>query len=207
MVRIAACGYGMAMKLMPNAPLRLRRPLVTPLAAAAMLALGLQTASAAPAKTAVQPPKPSADVIPLPLNPVVPAGQRLCSATTASGLGMMQLRPADGARPARADYVLVNYLGFLAGNGEVFDQNMQAAFPVDGVIPGFSEGLQMMTKGSIWRFCVPAALGYGDQASGPIPAGSDLVFQVELLDFKSPAELEAMRAAQQAADPAPAAQK
>ncbi|MFN3424262.1 MAG: FKBP-type peptidyl-prolyl cis-trans isomerase [Novosphingobium meiothermophilum] len=207
MVRNAARGYGMAMKLIRNALLRLRHPVITPVAAAAVLALGLQTATAAPAKVAVQPPKPSSDVIPLPLNPVVPAGQRLCSATTPSGLGVMQLKPAEAAKPARADYVLVNYLGFLAANGEVFDQNMQAAFPVDGVIPGFSEGLQMMTKGSIWRFCVPAALGYGDQVSGPIPAGSDLVFQVELLDFKSPAELEAMRAAQQAADPAPAAQK
>ncbi len=82
---------------------------------------------------------------------------------------------------------------------------MQAAFPVEGVIPGFSEGLQMMAKGSTWRFCVPAALGYGAQASGPIPANSDLVFQVELVDFKTAAELEALRAAQSAASAPPSA--
>lgn len=131
----------------------------------------------------------------MPLNPVVPAAQRLCGAGGASGLGAMTLRPADGAKPAKADYVLVNYIGYLAANGEVFDQNTQSAFPVEGVIPGFSEGLQMMAKGSVWRFCVPSVLGYGAEASGPIPANSDLVFQVELLDFKTPAEIEAMQAA------------
>lgn len=114
------------------------------------------------------------------------------------------LKPAEGAKPAKADYVLVNYIGYLAANGDVFDQSMQSAFPVDGVIPGFSEGLQMMAKGSIWRFCVPSALGYGAQASGPIPANSDLVFQVELVDFKTTAEIEAMRAAQAAAQAAAA---
>lgn len=139
---------------------------------------------------------PSTSVIPLPLTPVVPAPERDCGAPGASGLGAVQLKPAEGAKPAKADYVLVNYVGYLAGNGQVFDQNMQSAFPVDGVIPGFGEGLQMMAKGSIWRFCVPSALGYGAQASGPIPANSDLVFQVELVDFKTLAEVQAMRAAQ-----------
>ena len=151
-------------------------------------------AVAAPAK----PVAPSTAIIPVPLNPIVPATQRLCSAVTASGLGTLALKPAEGAKPAKADYVLVGYVGYLAASGEVFDQNKQTAFPVEGVIPGFSEGLQMMTKGSVWRFCVPSALGYGAQASGPIPANSDLVFQVELVDFKTPAEMAAMRAAQAA---------
>ncbi len=108
----------------------------------------------------------------------------------------MLLKPAEGAKPTKADFVLVNYIGYLAADGTVFDQGMKAAFPVDGVIPGFSEGLQLMPKGSTWRFCVPAALGYGAEVSGPIPANSDLVFQVELVDFKTGAEVEAMRAAQ-----------
>ena len=128
------------------------------------------------------------------------AAQRLCTQAAASGLGSVVLTPAEGAKPGADDYALVNYIGYLAATGMVFDQGMRSAFPVGGVIPGFSEGLQMMTKGSIWRFCVPASLGYGDEESGPIPAGSDLVFQVELLDYKSPAEVDAMRAAAAAAN-------
>ena len=149
-----------------------------------------------PAVAAKKPARPVAattDIIPLPLNPVLPAGQRLCAAKTASGLGYTMLRPAEGARPAEADFALVSYIGYLAATGAVFDQGVKSAFPVNGVIPGFSEGLQMIAKTGIARFCIPAAMGYGDQASGPIPANSDLVFQVELIDFKTPAELEAMR--------------
>ena len=67
----------------------------------------------------------------------------------------------------------------------------------------------MMAKGAVHRLCVPSALGYGATAQGPIPANADLVFQIELVDFKSQAELEAMRAEQQkqdqAATPPPAA--
>ena len=158
------------------------------------------TAFAAPvaAATPPKPPVPSAQAIPLPLNPIVGEGQRLCTSRTASGLGTMNLKPAVGAKPAKADFALVNYIGYLAATGAVFDQSMQAAFPVEGVIPGFSEGLLLMAKGSTWRFCVPSLLGYGSQVSGPIPANSDLVFQVELLEFKTAAEVEAMRAAQSA---------
>lgn len=164
-------------------------------------------AQAALAQAAPKPPVPSITAIPLPLNPIVPPEQRLCNTTAPSGLGSLKLKPAEGVKPAKADFVLVNYIGYLAATGAVFDQNMQAAFPVEGVIPGFSEGLQMMAKGSVWRFCVPAAIGYGAQASGPIPANSDLVFQVELVDFKTSAELEAMRAAQAASAPATAPQQ
>jgi FKBP-type peptidyl-prolyl cis-trans isomerase FkpA len=134
----------------------------------------------------------------------VPAAQRLCSAKTATGLGYTMLRTGAGAKPADTDYVLVNYIGYLAATGAVFDQGMTASFPVNGVIPGFSQGLGMLGKTGIARFCIPAALGYGAQGTGPIPANADLVFQVELLDFKTTAELEAMRKAQEAAAPAPA---
>ena len=51
------------------------------------------------------------------------------------------------------------------------------------MIPGFGEGLQAMGKGGVMRLCVPAALGYGAKATGPIPANADLVFQVELVDI------------------------
>jgi FKBP-type peptidyl-prolyl cis-trans isomerase FkpA len=179
---------------------------LSPLAPLALLTLALGSAhAAAPRKAApaAHPaPKPANDIIPLPLNPVVPANQRLCSAKTATGLGYTVLRAGAGAKPADTDYVLVNYIGYLAATGAVFDQGMTASFPVNGVIPGFSQGLGMLSKTSVARFCIPAALGYGAQGTGPIPANADLVFQVELLDFKTTAELEAMRKAQEAAAPA-----
>ena len=128
-------------------------------------------------------PKLVRTLIPLPLKQIIPAGQRLCSAKTASGLGTLVLRPGTAAYPAANDGVRVNYIGYLAATGEVFDQGMAAEFPVGGVIPGFSEGLQLMGKGSVMRLCIPAALGYGERATGPIPANSDLVFQVELVDI------------------------
>ncbi|MET3470466.1 FKBP-type peptidyl-prolyl cis-trans isomerase FkpA [Novosphingobium sp. 1529] len=163
--------------------------------------------AAAPVKRAAAPAaRPAAAalstaILPVPLMPVVPAGQRQCSAKTASGLGTLTLKPsADAAHPAKGDYVLVNYIGYLAADGRVFDQNTAAAFPVEGVIPGFSEGLQLMAKGSTWRFCVPATLGYGAQGAGEtIPANADLVFQVELVDYKTAADVEKMRAAAAAA--------
>lgn len=144
------------------------------------------------AQTAPAAVKPNNAIIPLPLNPIVPAAQRLCSAKTASGLGYTVLRPGAGAKPAANDIALINYLGYLAASGAVFDQNMQAPLPIDQVIPGFSEALQMMNRTAVVRFCVPAALGYGAREAGSIPANSDLVFQLELLDFKTAAEVQAM---------------
>lgn len=171
---------------------RLAALMMMPLLLAPPPAVAAGEGKAAKAKP-VAPVVAKADIIALPLNPTLPAGQRLCTAKTATGLGYTMLRPATGPMPAETDYVLVNYIGYLAETGVVFDQGMQAAFPVNGVIPGFSQGLQMLPKGGVGRFCVPAAMGYGDEASGPIPANSDLVFQVELVDYKTAAEIEAMR--------------
>jgi FKBP-type peptidyl-prolyl cis-trans isomerase FkpA len=165
------------------------------------LLLAQLPASAAPAhkpvaaKTAPTSANATTDIIALPLNPMLPAAQRVCAAKAPSGLGYTALRPATGAMPAEADFVLVNYIGYLASTGAVFDQGMQATFQVNGVIPGFSQGLQMMAKTGITRFCIPAAMAYGAQGAGPIPANADLVFQVELLDYKTAAEVEAMRKA------------
>lgn len=183
---------------MSNLPLSAH---LSAIAAAAGVALASMSAMAA--APAAAPVPVSRQILPVPLNPVIPADQRKCDAVTATGLGTLNLRPAEGAKPAKSDYVLVGYIGYLAADGQVFDQNPGTAFPADGVIPGFSEGLQMMTKGSVWRFCVPAAIGYGAQAAGSIPPGSDLVFQVELLDFKTAAEIQAMQ--KQAQEAAPAA--
>lgn len=157
----------------------------------ALAILGVLLASLTPgANAAAQ----SADgIIPLPLQPVVPANQRTCQAKTASGLGYTELRAASGPKAGPTDYVLVNYIGYLAATGQVFDQAMTTPMTIDGVIPGFGEGLKMIPRGAIWRFCIPAALGYGKAGAGPIPADSDLVFQVELVDSRTAAEVEAMR--------------
>lgn len=153
----------------------------------------------APAAAAAQ----TAQIIPLPLNPVVPAAQRDCAQRTASGVGYSVLKPSQGVKPTDADYVLINYLGYLGATGAVFDQAMQAPMPVGGVIPGFAEGIKLMPKGAIYRICVPAALGYGAAEQGPIPANSNLVFQIELLDMRAAAEIEAAQKQAQPAPPAP----
>ncbi len=122
----------------------------------------------------------ASNIIPVPLKQIIPADQRTCSAKTASGLGYQELRAGTGARPVASDQVTVNYIGYLAADGSVFDQGENARFGVGGVISGFAEGLQLMPKGSIYRFCIPSAQGYGERGAGPIPANADLVFQVEL---------------------------
>ena len=145
---------------------------------------------------APRPPAVNNSIIALPLAPIVPAGQRLCTARTPAGLGYTILRAGSGPRPGADATVLVNYIGYLAASGAMFDQGMQSPLPVAGVIPGFAQGLQIMNRSGVVRLCIPAAMGYGPQASGPIPANSDLVFQVELLDFKTSAEIEGLRKAQ-----------
>ncbi len=119
--------------------------------------------------------------------------------TTASGLRYKVIKGGEGKSPTDTDVVLVKYTGRLA-DGKIFDQNPQAAFPVTGVVPGFSEGIKLMQRGGQYRLWIPAKLGYGaeDQRNPQngevaIPANSDLVFDVELLEFKSRAEVEAMQ--------------
>lgn len=112
--------------------------------------------------------------------------------TTASGLIFQTLTPGKGPSPTDADVTLVDYKGSLR-NKTVFDQNQRTPLPVTGMIPGFSEALKMMQTGGRYRFCIPAAQGYGAKATGPIPANSALMFDVSLLDFKSQAEIQAMQ--------------
>jgi FKBP-type peptidyl-prolyl cis-trans isomerase FkpA len=176
------------MPFFSHASSRLILAAILPLLAAPLPASAAATRRHKPRAAAPAPVRTDNAIIALPLNPVVPAGQRLCSTTATSGLGSTVLRAGD--------VVLVNYIGYLAATGAVFDQGMRSPLPVNGVIPGFSQGLQTMARSGVARFCIPAAMGYGAQASGPIPANSDLVFQVELLDFKTAAEVESMNAAQ-----------
>lgn len=140
-------------------------------------------------QTVAPPPAPNPQILPLPLYPIIPADKRACASKTASGLGYTVLRPGSGASPASGDVTLINYIGYLAADGQTFDQSMRAPLEVDRVVPGFSEGLKLASRGAVLRLCIPSALGYGARQMGPIPANSDLVFQVELIDFRNIAEL------------------
>jgi FKBP-type peptidyl-prolyl cis-trans isomerase len=92
--------------------------------------------------------------------------------------------PADGPHPGPADEVKVNYEGKLL-NGKVFDSSFArgepANFPLGGLIPAWTEALQMMRPGDEWILYVPPAMGYGEKESGPIPPNSVLIFRIQLL--------------------------
>jgi FKBP-type peptidyl-prolyl cis-trans isomerase len=105
---------------------------------------------------------------------------------TGSGLQYEVLSEGAGARPSATDMVRVNYEGTLT-DGTVFDSSYPTGepveFPLNGVIPGWTEGLQLMQVGSKFKFYVPSELAYGPQGVGPIPPYSALIFEVELLDI------------------------
>jgi len=105
--------------------------------------------------------------------------------TTASGLQYRVLTggQAGAPKPTDQDVALVSYEGRLL-DGTVFDKSQQPTpMPVAGVVPGFSEALKLMPKGSKFRLWLKPSLGYGDKAAGPIPPNSTLRFDVELIDF------------------------
>ena len=108
--------------------------------------------------------------------------------TTPSGLQYKVVKEGTGAKPGPTSNVKVHYRGTLT-NGTEFDssyaRNEPAEFPLNRVIPGWTEGLQLMTVGSTYEFLIPSELGYGERGSPPnIPGNSLLVFQVELLEIK-----------------------
>lgn len=109
---------------------------------------------------------------------------------TASGLVITTLTPGTGAAPAATDEVKVHYEGKLT-NGTVFDSSLQrgepATFPLNGVIPCWTEALQLMKVGGKSRVVCPADLAYGERGSPPqIRSGATLVFEVQLLDIVKP---------------------
>ena len=106
--------------------------------------------------------------------------------TTASGLQYKVLKEGTGKQPKATDKVRCHYEGFLI-DGTVFDSSGQrgepAVFPLDGVIVGWTEGLQLMREGGKYRFFIPYKLGYGEGGAGAsIPPFATLVFDVELLE-------------------------
>lgn len=102
------------------------------------------------------------------------------------------VKAGEGPSPTDADVALINYKGTLP-DGKVFDQAEKAVMPLQGVIPGFAQALEQMQKGGSYKVHIPAALAYGDKATGPIPANTDLDFEIELIDFKNRAEIEAQQ--------------
>ena len=105
--------------------------------------------------------------------------------TLPSGLQYKVLKEGNGKTPTRSDKVTTHYHGTLI-DGTVFDSSYErgqpASFPVNGVIAGWTEALQLMQEGAKWRLFVPSELAYGAQGAGDvIGANSTLVFDVELL--------------------------
>lgn len=119
--------------------------------------------------------------------------------TTASGLQYKVLEKGQGPNPTDQDHVFITYKGELL-NGEVFDQSQQPVdFPVQGVVPGFSEALKLMPRGSRMTVWIPPQLGYGtEDRKDPtgkvvIPANSVLKFDIGMLGFLPEAQFQQMQ--------------
>jgi FKBP-type peptidyl-prolyl cis-trans isomerase FklB len=124
--------------------------------------------------------------------PVIAAGEKFLAAnktkagvkTTESGLQYEIIRQGTGPKPGISDTVEVNYAGTLI-DGTEFDNSYKRgqsiSFPVGGVIRGWTEALQLMPAGSKYKLYIPYQLAYGTNEAGSIPAGSTLIFEVELL--------------------------
>ncbi len=104
-----------------------------------------------------------------------------------SGLQYKIIKQGEGQFPKETDTVEVNYEGKLT-DGTIFDSSYKRgqpiSFPLNGVIRGWTEGVQLMKPGAAFEFYIPADLAYGDRDLGSIPAGSTLIFKVELLSVK-----------------------
>ena len=108
--------------------------------------------------------------------------------TLPSGLQYQVLKEGNGKSPKATDKVVCHYEGMLI-DGTMFDSSLQrgepATFPLNGVIAGWTEGLQLMKEGAKYRFFIPYQLGYGERGAGAsIPPFATLVFDVELIEVK-----------------------
>lgn len=108
--------------------------------------------------------------------------------TLPSGLQYLVLKEGNGKSPKATDNVVCHYEGMLV-DGTMFDSSIQrgepATFPLNGVIAGWTEGLQLMKEGAKYRFFIPYQLGYGERGAGAsIPPFASLIFDVELIEVK-----------------------
>ena len=109
--------------------------------------------------------------------------------TTASGLQYKVLKEGDGKTPKATDTVSVHYKGTLL-DGTEFDSSYKrgepAEFPLNRVIPGWTEGVQLMKEGAKYQFTIPSKIAYGERGTpgGPIPPNAALIFEVELIKVK-----------------------
>lgn len=108
--------------------------------------------------------------------------------TTTSGLQYEVIKEGAGAKPAASDSVTVHYRGTLPDGTEFdasYERNEPLTLQLGNVIPGWTEGVQLMSVGSKYKFYIPYELGYGLRGAPPaIPGGSPLIFEIELLDVK-----------------------
>ncbi|CAL1240519.1 FKBP-type peptidyl-prolyl cis-trans isomerase [Candidatus Methylocalor cossyra] len=106
--------------------------------------------------------------------------------TTASGLQYQVLEAGSGVSPKATDRVTVNYRGYLV-SGDQFDGGEGVSFPLDKVIAGWTEGLQLMKEGARYRFFIPPELAYGERGAAPvIPPNATLIFEVKLVKVEPP---------------------
>ena len=164
---LAGCGSGAAPATPPAAP-----PAAVP-------------SSASPAASA---PAPAPGVPPLTGNPAdltAPSQAQAGTGQPPAKLVTQDIVVGSGKAATAADTVDVQYSGTLYTNGTLFDSSWQrgkpATFPLNGVVPGFAQGIEGMQVGGRRVIVIPPDLGYGNDANGPIPAGSTLVFVVDLV--------------------------
>jgi FKBP-type peptidyl-prolyl cis-trans isomerase FklB len=107
--------------------------------------------------------------------------------TLPSGLQYKIIKEGTGKTPMASDTVVTQYKGTFINGTEFassYQRNEPATFPVKGVMPGWTQALQMMKEGSKWQLFVPPELAYGEQGAGPIGPNATLIFEVELVAVK-----------------------
>ena len=178
------------------------RQVVVPIAGVVLLAIATACTPDAPPPAQSAEPAPDAAETPAaeetgaePEATPLEAGQaflaenalRATVVTTASGLQYEVLASGDGAGPGPRDLVTTHYHGTFI-DGRVFDSSVErgepAAFPVDRVIGGWTEALQLMKVGDKWKLYIPPDLAYGESGTGAIGPNETLIFEVELLDVQ-----------------------
>lgn len=114
-------------------------------------------------------------------------GTREGVVTLPSGMQYEILTAAEGPKPSATDRVTTHYRGTLLDGTQFdssYDRGQPATFPLNGVIAGWTEALQLMSVGAKWRLYIPPGLAYGERAQGPIPANATLIFDVELMGIE-----------------------